>query len=196
MRLWWNGIHNGLKIRRGNLAGSNPANRTKNESPLAGDSFLVCSNQRGFDRAPAKRHSASFCSEAALRQGGMRRAERKHDSPISTAAKKSRQSHHVAANVESFAATFLFRENVTAHPLRCGSSPQKVTLGSPVRLQARSQRLVVATNLLRANPLSTLAPKMNRPLRAILFWPKIKEICAATKCFSAKNEKHCNNFAG
>ena len=28
MRLWWNGIHNGLKIRRGNLEGSNPSNRT------------------------------------------------------------------------------------------------------------------------------------------------------------------------
>ncbi len=41
MRLWWNGIHNGLKIRRGNLAGSNPANRTKNESPLAGDFVLA-----------------------------------------------------------------------------------------------------------------------------------------------------------
>lgn len=27
--MWWNGIHNGLKIRRGNLAGSNPATRTK-----------------------------------------------------------------------------------------------------------------------------------------------------------------------
>ena len=81
---------------------------------------------------------------------------------------------------------FFFRENGTAHPLRCGSSPQKVTLGSPVRLQARSQRLAVATNLLRANPLSTLAPKMNRPLRAILFWPMIKEICSATKCFPRK----------
>ena len=43
----------------------------------------------------------------------------------------------------------LFGENVTARPLRCGSFPQKVTLHSPVRLQARSQRRSVATNLLR-----------------------------------------------
>ncbi len=42
---------------------------------------------------------------------------------------------HVAANLESFAATFLFfGENVTAHPLGCGSFPQKITLGSPIRL--------------------------------------------------------------
>ena len=29
MRLWWNGIHNRLKICRRKLAGSNPANRTR-----------------------------------------------------------------------------------------------------------------------------------------------------------------------
>ena len=41
MRLWWNGIHNGLKIRRGNLAGSNPANRTMSPPGirLRGDVF-------------------------------------------------------------------------------------------------------------------------------------------------------------
>ena len=28
VRLWWNGIHNGLKIRRRKLEGSNPSSRT------------------------------------------------------------------------------------------------------------------------------------------------------------------------
>ncbi len=32
MRLWWNGIHNRLKICRRKLAGSNPANRTNHIS--------------------------------------------------------------------------------------------------------------------------------------------------------------------
>ena len=32
MRLWWNGIHNGLKIRRRKLEGSNPSSRTKVEN--------------------------------------------------------------------------------------------------------------------------------------------------------------------
>ena len=32
---------------------------------------------------------------------------------------------------------------------RCSSFPQKVPLGSPARLQARSQRLAIAANLLR-----------------------------------------------
>ena len=32
---------------------------------------------------------------------------------------------------------------------RCSSFPQKVSLGSPARLQARSQRLAIAANLLR-----------------------------------------------
>ena len=37
MRLWWNGIHNGLKIRRRKLAGSNPANRTTIRAVVFGD---------------------------------------------------------------------------------------------------------------------------------------------------------------
>ena len=54
---------------------------------------------------------------------------------------------------------FLFHKKTIASP--CFAAPpftQKVTLGSPVRLQARSQRLAVATNLLRQVPLRTLAP--------------------------------------
>ena len=31
VRLWWNGIHNGLKIRRRKLGGSNPPSRTTSE---------------------------------------------------------------------------------------------------------------------------------------------------------------------
>ena len=54
---------------------------------------------------------------------------------------------------------FLFHKKTIASP--CFAAPpftQKVTLGSPVRLQAHSQRLAVATNLLRQVPLPTLAP--------------------------------------
>ncbi len=54
---------------------------------------------------------------------------------------------------------FLFHKKTIASP--CFAAPpftQKVTLGSPVRLQARSQRLAVAANLLRQVPLPTLAP--------------------------------------
>ena len=36
-----------------------------------------------------------------------------------------------------------------SRPFRCSSSPQKVTLGSAVRLQAHSQRFALATNFLR-----------------------------------------------
>ena len=32
VRLWWNGIHNGLKIRRRKLEGSNPSSRTKKKA--------------------------------------------------------------------------------------------------------------------------------------------------------------------
>ena len=32
VRLWWNGIHNGLKIRRRKLEGSNPSSRTKGDA--------------------------------------------------------------------------------------------------------------------------------------------------------------------
>ena len=44
---------------------------------------------------------------------------------------------------------FFFKANAISHSLRRSSFPQKVTLASPVRLQARSQRLWLATNLLR-----------------------------------------------
>jgi len=42
----------------------------------------------------------------------------------------------------------LLRKKI-GRPFRCSSSPQKVTLGSAVRLQARSQRFALATNFLR-----------------------------------------------
>ncbi len=54
--------------------------------------FHGLNNQEGFDRAPVKRRRASFCSEAALRQGGLRSMECEQDSPISIAAKESHQS--------------------------------------------------------------------------------------------------------
>ena len=47
-----------------------------------------------------------------------------------------------------------FRAGAKAHSFRCASSPQKTALGSPVRLQARSRRLAVATTLLRGLLLS------------------------------------------
>ena len=43
----------------------------------------------------------------------------------------------------------LFYKIVISHSFRRSSFPQKVTLGSPAQLQAPSQRLTVATNLLR-----------------------------------------------
>ena len=42
-----------------------------------------------------------------------------------------------------------FFTKIRAHLRRCSSFAQKVTLGSPVRLQAPSRRLAAATNLLR-----------------------------------------------
>ena len=44
---------------------------------------------------------------------------------------------------------YALHQKVISRSLRCSSFPQKVTLGSPVRLQAPSRRLAVATNLLR-----------------------------------------------
>ena len=44
-----------------------------------------------------------------------------------------------------------FRRYAKAHSLRCSSSPRRVPLGSPVRLQARSRRLPFATNSPRVN---------------------------------------------
>lgn len=61
--------------------------------PLGWVLYLVL-ERKGFDRAAAKHRGAVFCSEAALQQNGMRGAKHKQTCPISTAAKKSRQSHH------------------------------------------------------------------------------------------------------
>ena len=44
---------------------------------------------------------------------------------------------------------FFFKANDVSHARRRFSFPQKVTLGSPARLQAPSPRLTVANNLLR-----------------------------------------------
>ncbi len=53
-----------------------------------------------------------------------------------------------------------------------------VTLGSPVRLQARSRRLAVATNLLRVNPLSTLVPKKSDHLSMVVFLSLVQGLVA------------------
>ncbi len=61
----------------------------------------------------------------------------------------------VGASFISLAATFLcFAPKVASRSCRCSSFPQKVTLGSPARLQATSLRLAVANNFLRGNVLS------------------------------------------
>ncbi|MBO4794390.1 MAG: hypothetical protein J5556_07495, partial [Deltaproteobacteria bacterium] len=66
-----------------------------------------------------------------------------------------------------------FASKVASRSLRCSSFPQKVTLGSPARLQASSLRLAVADDFLRGKvPLSLFAPKLNgRPWggRFVLF---------------------------
>lgn len=52
MRLWWNGIHNRLKICRRKLAGSNPANRTM-KNALKQGVFLVF----GIEKLTKSQHS-------------------------------------------------------------------------------------------------------------------------------------------
>ena len=69
---------------------------------------------------------------------------------------------------------FFFKANAISHSLRRSSFPQKVTLASPVRLQARSQRLWLATNLLRgrlrcmggfSSPIIPLGPDLRSAIR-------------------------------
>lgn len=113
MRLWWNGIHNGLKIRRGNLAGSNPANRTKEMATRMGGHFFGLCNRKGFDERPqnaavwrfAARGFAGRCGRAARSASGRHRW---------APAKKSRQSHHVVASSAWLATTFLLHKQVIA----------------------------------------------------------------------------------
>ena len=68
---------------------------------------------------------------------------------------------------------FHFLAKLFARSFCCSSLSQKVTLGSPVRLQAPSQRLAVATNFLRMRGQTLFAYGRNRfALRAFCLVPK------------------------
>ncbi len=114
------------------------ARHKRSAPPLGGADLLLHASRARFERSAHRRQSRLLGAAS-------------YDLAIRSSAVSCR-ARHVAADVASFAATLLFLEtdrpgirSVTARPLRRGSSPQKVTLGSPVRLQARSRRLSVAT---------------------------------------------------
>ncbi len=62
MRLWWNGIHNRLKICRGNLAGSNPANRTTKMT--AHEAVFFVAKGIGRDLTERRKNTAVRCFSA------------------------------------------------------------------------------------------------------------------------------------
>ncbi len=92
----------------------------------------------------------AFRGRRASRRGGWGGARVPH-----------RKTRHVGASSVSLAPAFfiLFQNPERAHAA-APPFPQKAPLGSPVRLQARSQRLAVATGLLR---LPRLAARKDRP---------------------------------
>ena len=77
----------------------------------------------------------------------------------------ARRKRHIACDE-----LFHFLAKLIARSFCCSSLSQKVTLGSPVRLQAPSQRLAVATNFLRVRGQTLFAYGRNRfALRAFCF---------------------------
>ena len=58
VRLWWNGIHNGLKIRRRKLGGSNPPSRTivGAKSALFRRIFMPMAKTTSFRCFPIRKH--------------------------------------------------------------------------------------------------------------------------------------------
>ena len=80
----------------------------------------------------------------------------------------ARRKRHIACDE-----LFHFLAKLIARSFCCSSLSQKVTLGSPVRLQAPSQRLAVATNFLRVRGQTLFAYGRNRfALRAFCLVPK------------------------
>ena len=84
-----------------------------------------------------------------------KRTKQKSDNPANRCAARLWSVHlfyqHMTRRSKLCIACSDFFSKVRARSRRCSSFPKKVTLAPPVRLQARSRRLWLATNLFRAN---------------------------------------------
>ena len=137
---------------------------------------------------------------------------------------KSSYPHHVAADGISFAATFLqksllthsvaaplriepaiaglrfgffiLKTNAVSHSLRRSSFAQKVTLGSPARLQAPSRRLAAATNLLRVRGFKSIRQKHVGAKSALRLLSNYDPLRWARSWFSCYNSGYlfCQRF--
>ena len=126
--------------------GSNPTLSAKAEGPCSAWALCFAFGQVGFEGRNRKCRSAAFSRPgerwpAAVQPGRQTaRGQRGESHPLRRVG---------ASSVSLAPAFFISFPKAGARSRRCSSFPQKVPLGSPARLQARSQRLAVAANLLR-----------------------------------------------
>ena len=126
--------------------GSNPSFSAKAEGPCKAWAFRFAFGWEGFEGRKRKCRGAAFSRPGEHGQEAAPRGAQADRRPCGESLLLRRVG---ASSVSLVPAFFISFPKAGARSRRCPAFPQKVPLGSPARLQARSRRLAVAANLLR-----------------------------------------------